>query len=231
MEQKYKVLFNLINPSFVKSGCKKVVMEFDEDFSSYQDGYYCGQQNQRINAGTRMGSPTRFLIPVERELSEYVEEAVGDDTWHEETEAEYYSFEVEINPEFRSVEIFGTYTVYDTEPIEETTIEMEEEPEEFKPIFDYLNDEGSDILEVNVDAGGDSGWIHDTNDDVNGNTIKTSDQMEEVCYRLLNQHPGWEINEGSYAKFTFDPHRNILIFEFAYNTEEQDRELISSEKF
>lgn len=223
MEQKYKVLFNLINPSFIKSGCKKVTMEFDDSFSSYQDGYYCGYQNN--------GSPTRFLIPVERELSEYVEVAVGDETYHEDTEAEYYSFEVEINPEFRSVEIFGTYTVYGTEPIEETVIEMEEEPEEFKPIFDYLNDEGSDILEVNVDAGGDSGWIHDTNDDVNGKSITTSNEMEELCYRLLNQHSGWEINEGSHAKFTFDPHRNILIFEFAYNTEEQDRELVSSEKF
>ena len=223
MEQKYKVLFNLINPAFLKSGCKKAVMEFDEAFSIYQEGYYCGHQNS--------GSPKSFLIPIERELSEYVEEAVGDDTWHEETGSEYYTYEVEINPEFRSVEIFGTYTTYDTEPIEEITIEMEEEPEEFKPIFDYLNDEGSDILEVNVDAGGDSGWIHDTNDDVNGNTIQTSDQMEEVCYRLLNQHPGWEINEGSHAKFTFDPHRRILIWEFAYNTEEQARELVSSEKF
>ena len=42
MEQKYKVLFNLINPAFLKSGCKKAVMEFDEAFSIYQDGYYCG---------------------------------------------------------------------------------------------------------------------------------------------------------------------------------------------
>jgi hypothetical protein len=223
MEQKYKVLFNLINPAFLKSGCKKAVMEFDEAFSIYQDGYYCGYQNS--------GSPKSFLIPIERELSEYVEEAVGDNTWHEETGSEYYTYEVEINSEYRSVEIFGTYTVYGTEPINEVVIDEEEEPEEFKPIFDYLNDEGSDILEVNVDAGGDSGWIHDTNDDVNGNTIQTSDQMEEVCYRLLSQHPGWEINEGSHAKFTFDPHRRILIWEFAYNTEEQARELVSSEKF
>ena len=215
MEQKYKVLFNLINPAFLKSGCKKAVMEFDEAFSIYQDGYYCGYQNS--------GSPKSFLIPIERELSEYVEEAVGDNTWHEETGSEYYTYEVEINSEYRSVEIFGTYTVYDTEPIQETIIEMEEEPEVFKPIFDYLNKEGSDILEVNVDAGGDSGWIHDENDDVNGNTITTSNEMEEVCYRLLSQHPGWEINEGSHAKFTFDPHRRILIWEFAYNTEEQAR--------
>lgn len=221
MEQKYKVLFNLINPSFIKSGCEKVSIEFGDDFNSYHDGYECNSIQKNI----------AFLVPVERELSEYVEEAVGDNTWHEETGSEYYSYEVEINPEYRSVEIFGTYTTYDTEPIEEVVIEMEEEPEEFKPIFDYLNDEGSDILEVNVDAGGDSGWIHDTNDDVNGKSITTSNQMEEVCYRLLNQHPGWEINEGSYAKFTFDPHRNILIFEFAYNTEEQARELVSSEKF
>jgi hypothetical protein len=223
MEQKYKVLFNLINPAFLKSGCKKAVMEFDEAFSIYQDGYYCGYQNS--------GSPKSFLIPIERELSEYVEEAVGDNTWHEETGSEYYTYEVEINSEYRSVEIFGTYTVYGTEPINEVVIDEEEEPEEFKPIFDYLNKEGSDILEVNVDAGGDSGWIHDENDDVNGNTITTSNEMEEVCYRLLNQHPGWEINEGSHAKFTFDPHRRILIWEFAYNTEEQARELVSSEKF
>tara|TARA_B110000858_G_scaffold47541_1_gene54775 strand:+ start:43 stop:708 length:666 start_codon:yes stop_codon:yes gene_type:complete len=221
MEQKYKVLFNLINPSFIKSGCKKVFIEFGDDFNSYSNGYECNYIQKNIP----------FLVPVERELSEYVEEAVGDETYHEDTESEYYTFEVEINPEFKSVEVFGTYTVYGTEPIEETVIEMEEEPEEFKPIFDYLNDEGSDILEVNVDAGGDSGWIHDTNDDVNGKSITTSNQMEKVCYRLLNQHSGWEINEGSHAKFTFDPHRNIIIFEFAYNTEEQARELVSSEKF
>lgn len=223
MEQKYKVLFNLINPAFLKSGCKKAVMEFDEAFTIYQDGYYCGYQNS--------GNPKSFLIPIERELSEYVEEAVGDNTWHEETGSEYYTYEVEINSEYRSVEIFGTYTVYGTEPINEVVIDEEEEPEEFKPIFDYLEEVGSDIVEVNVDAGGDSGWIHDTNDDVNGQPIQTSDQMEEVCYRLLNQHPGWEINEGSHAKFTFDPHRRILIWEFAYNTEEQARELVSSEKF
>ena len=221
MEQKYKVLFNLINPSFIKSGCKRISIEFGDDFNSYHNGYECGSNSKTIP----------FLIPVERELSEYMEESVGDDTWNEEADQEYYSYELVINPEFRSVEIFGIYTSYGTEPIEETVIEMEEEPEEFKPIFDYLNDEGSDILEVNVDAGGDSGWIHDTNDDVNGKSITTSNQMEEVCYRLLNQHSGWEINEGSHAKFTFDPHRNILIFEFAYNTEEQGSELISSEKF
>jgi hypothetical protein len=221
MEQKYKVLFNLINPSFIKSGCKRISIEFGDDFNSYHNGYECGSNSKTIP----------FLIPVERELSEYMEESVGDDTWNEEADQEYYSYELVINPEFRSVEIFGIYTSYGTEPIEETVIEMEEEPEEFKPIFDYLNDEGSDILEVNVDAGGDSGWIHDTNDDVNGKSITTSNQMEEVCLRLLNQHPGWEINEGSHAKFTFDPHRNILIFEFAYNTEEQGSELISSEKF
>ena len=221
MEQKYKVLFNLINPSFIKSGCKRISIEFGDDFNSYHNGYECGSNSKTIP----------FLIPVERELSEYMEESVGDDTWNEEADQEYYSYELVINPEFRSVEIFGIYTSYGTEPIEETVIEMEEEPEEFKPIFDYLNDEGSDILEVNVDAGGDSGWIHDTNDDVNGKSITTSNEMEEVCYRLLNQHPGWEINEGSHAKFTFDPHRNILIFEFAYNTEEQGSELISSEKF
>ena len=57
-------------------------------------------------------------------------------------------------------------------------------------------------------------------------------KIVNFMYEQLENHMGgWEINEGSYAKFTFDPHRNILIFEFAYNTEEQARELVSSEKF
>lgn len=228
MEQKYKVLFNLINPSFIKSGCKRISVDFGDDFNSYNNGYECGSNSTERNTFVKT---IPFLIPIERELSEYMEESVDDNSWNEETEQEYHSYELVINPEYKSVEIFGIYTRYGTEPINETVIEMEEEPEEFKPIFDYLNDEGSDILEVNVDAGGDSGWIHGANDDVNGKSITTSKQMEEVCYRLLNQHPGWEINEGSYATFTFDPHRYIIIFEFAYNTEEQDSELLSSEKF
>ena len=63
MEQKYKVLFNLINPAFLKSGCKKAVMEFDESFSIYQDGYYCGYHNS--------GNPKSFFQggATDREIS------------------------------------------------------------------------------------------------------------------------------------------------------------------
>ena len=224
MEQKYKVLFNLLNPMFIKSGCKRVYINYDESYNSQDNGYWC----QRKEGAKEM----RFLVPVDRELSEYIDDSLDGNNsgWSEDGE-EFYSYELSIVPEFRSVEVHGQFTTYGTEPIEETVAGMEDDGDILKPIFEYLREQGSDILDVDVDAGGDSGWVHDNAWDVNGKEIAVNDDMESLCLQMLNHHPGWEINEGSYAQFTFDAGNEIVIFKFAYNTEEPDQELISSEKY
>jgi len=225
MEQKYKVLFNLLNPMFIKSGCKEVTMSYDDDYNSQDNGYWC----QREEGSKEI----RFLVPVDRELSEYLEETVDntDAEWTEDGESEFYAFTLTIIPEFRSVEIHGEYTTYGTEPIEETVIGMEDDAEALKPIFDYLREQGSDILEVDVDAGGDSGWVHNKAWDVNRKEIIVNSDMETLCLQMLRNHPGWEINEGSHVRFTFDAGNEIVILEFAYNTEEPGHELINEDKF
>jgi len=226
MEQKYKVLFNIFNQFLIKSGCDEASFEIGDVFDVWSgDKFYCRKDLK----------PTRMIplpIPMLREISEYVEHAVEDgNTYYSDTGEEFYSFELVFKSKERLAEVHGTYSVYDTEDNQEQVIEAKEEPDVFDPIFDYLDEVGADILEVNVDAGGDSGWIEDESYDVNGKKITVSKEMQDVGYRLLNDHPGWEINEGSTSKFIWDRHRRILIFEFAYNVETQTTELISSEKY
>jgi len=226
MDKKYKVLFNILNQYLLKSKCESFGIDTDQEFDIWQDDrFYCHKQGD----GSSIINPP---IPIKREISEYVEEMVKDgDFYYSDTGEEFYSFEFEIKPQEKVVNVYGIYTIYETEDGEEKVFENTDEPDVFDPIFDYLRDQGSDIIEVGVDAGGDSGWVHDEARDVNGKTIKVSEEMQDLCYRLLSDKPGWEINEGSLTHFTFDPHRNILVWYFAYHTEEQGREHISKETF
>lgn len=226
MEQKYKVLFNIFNQFLLKSGCERVTVKLGDTFDIWSGNKFWCERNNGKN------TMIPYPLPISREISEYVENAVKDnDSYYSDTGEEFYSFEFVILPEDRIIELYGNYSEYGTEEIQEKVIEAKEEPDVFDEIFEYLDNVGADILEVNVEAGGDSGWIEDESYDVNGQKISVTKEMQDVGYRLLNQHPGWEINEGSTSRFTWDRHRRILIFEFAYNTEEQKSELISKEKY
>lgn len=226
MEQKYKVLFNIFNQFLLKSGCERMYIELSESFDIWPSNkFWCERKDGKTTS-------IPYPLPISREISDYVEHIVRDEnSYYSDTGEEFYTFEFVILPEDRIIEVYGTYSVYGTEDGTEEVIEAEEEPDVFDEIFEYLDDSGADILEVNVEAGGDSGWIEDESYDVNGKKINVTEEMQDVGYRLLNQYPGWEVNEGSTAKFIWDRHRRILIFEFAYNTEEQKSELISKEKY
>ena len=227
MEQKYKVLYNIFNQFLLKSNCIKVKIELGNTFDMWSgDKFWCERGN---NNGTYIPYP----LPIGREISEYVENIVkNDDLYYSSNDGEeFYNFEFVILPEERTIEIYGVYSVYGTEDNQEQVIEAEEEPDVFDEIFEYLDSQKVDILEVDVNAGGDSGWIEDEAYDINGIQITVTDEMKDVGYRLLNNFPGWEINEGSTSKFIWDRHRRILIFEFAYNYEEQATELISKETY
>lgn len=225
MEQKYKVLFNIFNKFLLVNKCLSAVVELGDAFDIWSGNkFYCKREKESIQIP--------FPIPIVREISEYVEGVVTDeDNYYSESGEEYYNFTFSIIPEKRIVEVYGVYIEYGIGDESESVIDANEEPEVFYPIFDYLDEKNADILEVDVDAGGDSGWIHDRAYDVNGAEIEVSEEMKDVGYKLLNDFPGWEINEGSTVKFTWDRHRRILIFNFAYNTEESKTELISKENF
>ena len=227
MEQKYKVLYNIFNQFLLKSNCTKVIIELGDTFDIWSgDKFWCERGN---NNGTSIPYP----LPIGREISEYVENIVKNDNLYYSSNngEEFYNFEFVILPEERTIEIYGIYSVYGTQDYQEQVIEAEKEPDVFDEIFEYLDSQKVDILEVGVNAGGDSGWIEDEAYDINGIQITVTDEMKDVGYQLLNNFPGWEINEGSTSKFIWDRHRRVLIFEFAYNYEEQATELISKETY
>lgn len=227
MEQKYKVLYNIFNQFLLKSNCTKVIIELGDTFDIWSgDKFWCERGN---NNGTSIPYP----LPIGREISEYVENIVENDNLYRSSNngEEFYNFEFVILPEERTIEIYGIYSVFGTQDSKEQVIEAEEEPDVFDEIFEYLDSQKVDILEVGVNAGGDSGWIEDEAYDINGIQITVTDEMKDVGYQLLNNFPGWEINEGSTSKFIWDRHRRVLIFEFAYNYEEQATELISKETY
>lgn len=225
MEQKQKVLFNLFNKFLLKTGCEEMSVELGDTFDLWNGNkFYC-------NRGGRTET-IPFPIPIGREISEYTQQSVeAEDSYYADNGEEFYTFEFILHPKERLIEVIGLYNIYGTGDFTEEVIEAEEEPDVFDEIFEYLEDSGSDILEVDVNAGGDSGWIEDTAYDVNGKQIDVTQEMKDVGYRLLSNHPGWEINEGSTSSFTWDRYRRILIFKFAYNTEEQATEVISKESF
>jgi hypothetical protein len=227
MEQKYKVLFNIFNKFLEINKCETAEIDIESwsfDLSD-KNRFFC-----RRSTGSSSNIP--FPIPIVREITEYVEHIIKtEDYFHAENDEEFYRYELLFRPKDRIIELYGMFSTYGTGDETEQVIEAEEEPEVYNPIFDYLDEIRSDIVEVDVDAGGDSGWIHDKAWDINGKEIDVSEEMQDVGYKLLNQFGGWEMNEGSTAKFTWDPGRRILIFNFAYNTEESSSELLHKDSY
>jgi hypothetical protein len=52
-------------------------------------------------------------------------------------------------------------------------------------------------------------------------TVKISASIENVCYNILQKFGGWEINEGSQGKITFDFQSDNYSVYHEWNTERQ----------
>lgn len=94
------------------------------------------------------------------------------------------------------------------------------EPKEAKGVLDLpvpgTTHEASDW----VGKGGEGRLVRTTRD----RTV--SEAIEELCYALLGNHPGWEINEGSCGEFVIDPNADAINLTFnqrveSYETSEE----------
>ena len=65
----------------------------------------------------------------------------------------------------------------------------------------YLQDNGVKEIVINYSGGGDSGYLEDSFN--NGDSVPAV--VSDFCYNMLeNRFGGWEINEGSQGRITFD---------------------------
>ncbi len=99
-------------------------------------------------------------------------------------------------------------------------------------VFDDLDEANySGNVYVSFDGNGDSGQIEQA-EDSSGNIVNLSPTMEDWCYNILEHwYGGWEINEGSSGKFTFDTESRTCELEFGWNNENTECDTIYEEKF
>jgi hypothetical protein len=57
---------------------------------------------------------------------------------------------------------------------------------------------------------------------VNGNQVDIPKPIEELLYSMISRgFAGWENNEGAQGSWLFGPSEKIILFDFNYNTEEE----------
>ena len=85
----------------------------------------------------------------------------------------------------------------------------------FEEFDKFLDKEGIDSLEITYDGGGDSGQVHDSYSSRKKSGTITR-EIENICYQLLEDFGGWEINEGSQG--TIEVTRNHIEVMHEWNT-------------
>lgn len=205
--KKLKTLLNILNPFFSKMDCD---ITFDVDSYSYQ-----------VHGGSHVYcSSGRVALPIDisKELDNFME-SISSSLDTDIDDSEVYSYEIKINPENRTLQVFANYTVYGQDgPYEEEMVAQES--------CDKFKSEGAvGTVHFDFSGGGDSGFVEDTGYDENNNRFSLFKIAEDDCYNILSNFGGWEINEGSSGFLVFRLDEGKLDLEFTWNTEDSSQEL------
>jgi len=180
---------------------------------------------------------TNSPIPIDKFIEDFMDVLKGSnelDTWvnlPDGDDTEIYNYTFEINPEERMVRIYGDYSYYTEGEQNNNVYDTHELPEEIIEFLNKLSEEGHGELEVDFQGSGDSGWLEEDGRTMRDDHYKIPEVVENYCYELLKQYPGWEINEGSQGNFYFDSSKMMVSFEFQYNEEVSARELMYQFKY
>jgi hypothetical protein len=144
----------------------------------------------------------------------------------EDGDHEFYGYEFIVLRENRKVKIMGEYSTYVEGDTHDGFLDTDELPENILKFLEELDESGHGEFEVMCTGGGDSGFVEDDGRTRKDDNYKTPSDVENYCYQLLEQFPGWEINEGSQSEFYFDGRKRAVSFKFTYNEEENRTELV-----
>ena len=161
-------------------------------------------------------------------IDELIEKLVDDESITDEfTECDgSQRIEVEIDCIERILIIHAHQTVYGSEPhgsdysLEDIESSYGEEAlKAVEELFERLD--GANAT-VDFSGGGDDGYIEDDMM-IGGERYDIPKPIEELLYSMLNgNHPGWENNEGAQGSWEFDSSDKTIIFDFNFNTEEEE---------
>lgn len=217
--QQLKVLLNLFNNYLEKVKCDKATFSLDSWKLKMNDKwFYCGEKG-------RLYPP----IPIDKFIEDYMDFLKGTgnlEEFSEDGDQEYYGYEFIVLRESRKVNVMGEYSAYIEGDSHDGFIDTDEIPGNILRFLEELDDSGHGEFEVICTGGGDSGFVEDDGRTRKDDNYKTPSEVENYCYQLLEQFPGWEINEGSHSEFYFDGLKRAVSFKFTYNEEVSRTELV-----
>jgi len=121
---------------------------------------------------------------------------------------DYFTVEVKILPsenkfifteiDYQGYETEGSGSYYDINDYEEGQLVYDY----FIEVRKFLDEIGSDSVTINYSGGGDSGAVDNDYESENGSGM-VPNKIEDICYNLLEEYGGWEINEGSQGNIVF----------------------------
>ena len=215
-EQKdLKVILNMITP-FIEKQCGTVTIDFDDDLNAESNKFYCHRDYKEIP----------LPIPLERYLETYLDSIRRDLSDCGNGDTDCYRYQVRIDGESRVFEIDGIYTSYGEDETDGSSVSFDND-EDVKEAIRIKREEGLiPPYSVTFDGGGDSGYVEDTMEDKYGKRFPIPAPLETVCYNLLEDFGGWEINEGSFGSILFDESEEEAYLNFVWRTEEPARDTL-----
>ena len=218
MKKKFKMLM-----AYLK-GFKKESINFEMRISGTDI------EDIEIYDGVQMTS--NFQSYFQTILEQYTEELYDDGPGSVDASSDYFWVDGDIYPSENKIVLNQVrFTSYGTEDSGyELYIEDYEEDDEnyeyFLEIRKFLDEIKATSATVTYEGGGDSGYINSTYESEKG-TGDIPGEIEDICYKLLEEFGGWEINEGSQGSIVFT--KDEIDVQHEWNTEEEDSREIDIE--
>ena len=175
---------------------------------------------------------SNFESYLESILEQYTDELYDEGPGSVNSSSDYFFVDGEIYPSENKI-VFNEvrFTTYGTEDTGyQLYIEDHEEGESNYEYFlkarEFLDEIKATSATISYNGGGDSGYIEGTYESEKGSGDVPA-TIEDICYSLLEEYGGWEINEGSQGTIVFT--KDEIEVNHEWNTEEDDSNEINIE--
>jgi hypothetical protein len=218
MKKKFKMLM-----AYLK-GFKKESINFELSISS--------QDVEEIEIYDGVDMTSTFYSYFESIVNQYADELYDEGPGSVDNAGDYFYVDGDIYPSENKI-VFNKvrFTEYGTE--DSGTSYHFDDYEEDDTIYDnfievrkFLDEKKITSATVSYEGGGDSGYIGFTYESEKG-TGDVPAGIEDLCYSLLEEYGGWEINEGSQGTIVFT--RDEIDVNHEWNTEVDETNEINIE--
>ena len=219
MKKKFKMLM-----AYLK-GFKKESISFELNINS--------QDIEEIEIYDGVDMTSTFYSYFESIVNQYADELYDEGPGSADNAGDYFYVDGDIYPSenkivFNQVRFITSYGTedsghsFDREDFEE----QDEIYEYFLEVGKFLDEIKATSTTISYNGSGDSGYIEGTYESEKGSGDVPA-AIEDICYKILEEYGGWEINEGSQGKIVFT--KDEIDVQHQWNTEEDDSNEIDIE--